>query len=78
MQNLSPVPAPKPPDGDDYTYAVNPSNLFHWTPVGAPWPDQVDAEIATLKAQVRDLQRIVHRLLNPAGEDPDCDRSGSY
>ena len=48
-------------------------------PAGAvPWPDQVDAEIATLKAQVRTLERIVHRLLNPAGEDPDCDRSGSY
>ncbi len=54
-------------------------DLFTPRPATAmPWPDQVDAEIATLKAQVRTLERIVHRLLNPAGEDPDCDRSGSY
>lgn len=41
---------------EDYTYDV-----------GVPWPETAERRIAALEKRLRELERIVHRLLN-AGE----------
>ena len=47
-------------DGDDMTY----DNLFDVQPEPPPWPDEAEARIAALEAKVRQLETLVHRLMN--------------